>query len=122
MIQLKSTEQIEGIRESSRILVETFHHVKKFVRAGIKTKDIDKEVEKFIHSKEAIPSFRGFNGFPASTCISINEEVVHGLEWAQSEEWSPVVREFKVIFPLFKQLKAFGSVVECFHHWQEAVV
>jgi len=79
MIQLKSAEQIEGIRKSSRILVETFRHIKKFIHAEITTKEIDKEVEKFIHSRDAIPSFKGFNGFPASTCISVNEQVVHGI-------------------------------------------
>ena len=91
MIQLKTTEQINGIKESSRILVETFHHIKKFVVAGVKTKDIDKEVERFIHSKGATPSFKGFNDFPASTCISINEQVVHGIPGSRTLEAGQIV-------------------------------
>jgi methionyl aminopeptidase len=91
MIQLKTAEQIDGIKKSSRILVETFHHVKKFVVAGVKTKDIDKEVEKFIHSKGATPSFKGFNDFPASTCISINEQVVHGIPDSRMLEVGQIV-------------------------------
>ena len=91
MIQLKTTEQINGIKESSRILVETFHHIKKFVVAGVKTKDIDKEVERFIHSKGATPSFKGFNDFPASTCISINEQVVHGIPGSRKLEAGQIV-------------------------------
>jgi len=91
MIQLKTAEQIDGIKKSSRILVETFHHIKKFVVAGVKTRDIDKEVEKFIHSKGAIPSFKGFNDFPASTCISINEQVVHGIPDSRKLEAGQIV-------------------------------
>lgn len=79
MIRLKSTEQIEGIRASSKILVETFQFIRKFVTAGTKTIDIDGEVERFIRSRDAVPSFKGFNGFPGSVCISIDEEIVHGI-------------------------------------------
>ncbi len=91
MIQLKSAEQIEGIRESSRILVETFNYIKKFIRAGIKTKEIDREVDGFIRSKNAIPSFLDFNGYPASVCISINEQVVHGIPGSKILENGQIV-------------------------------
>lgn len=79
MIQLKSPQQIEKIRESSRILVETFKFIEKNVHAGMKLIEIDKEVENFIRSKKAVPSFKGFKGFPGSACISVNEEIVHGI-------------------------------------------
>ena len=79
MIQLKSPKQIERIRESSKILVETFRFINKFIQTGIKLVEIDKEIEKFIRSKKATPSFKGFKGFPGSACISINEEIVHGI-------------------------------------------
>ncbi len=91
MIQLKSAEQIEGIRESSRILVETFQYIRRFIKAGVKTIEIDREVEKFIRSKGAIPSFKGFNGFPASTCISIDEQVVHGIPGERRLEEGQIV-------------------------------
>jgi len=79
MIRLKSPEDIEGIRESSRILVETFRYIRQFIRPGVKTREIDREAENFIRSRRAIPSFKGFRGYPASTCISIDEQVVHGI-------------------------------------------
>ncbi len=79
MIQLKSAEQIEGIRKSSRILVETFQFIKELIKAGIKAIEIDREAEEFIRSKKAMPSFKGFRGFPGSVCISIDEEIVHGI-------------------------------------------
>jgi methionyl aminopeptidase len=79
MIQLKSAEQIEGIRISSRILVETFQFIKELIKAGIKAIEIDREAEEFIRSKKAVPSFKGFRGFPGSVCISIDEEIVHGI-------------------------------------------
>lgn len=91
MIQLKTAEQIESIKKSCRILVETFQHVKPFVVAGVKTKDINKEVEKFIHSKGATPSFKGFNDFPAGACISINEQVVHGIPGSRKLEDGQIV-------------------------------
>lgn len=91
MIQLKSAEQIEGIRKSSRILVETFTHIKKFICAGIKTKKIDQEVDGFIRSKNAIPSFLDFNGYPAAVCISINEQVVHGIPGSRILEDGQIV-------------------------------
>ena len=79
MIQLKSAKQIEGIRKSSRILVETFQFIKELIKAGIKAIEIDREAEEFIRSKKAMPSFKGFRGFPGSVCISIDEEIVHGI-------------------------------------------
>lgn len=79
MIQIRSKKEIELIRSSCRIVVDAFKMVEAMVRPGIKTKEIDLEVEKFIHSKGARPAFKGYNGFPASACISIENEVVHGI-------------------------------------------
>ena len=79
MIIIKSPREIEQIRNSSKILIATFRLVDNMIEAGIETKKIDREVEKFIRSKGAKPAFKGYRGFPASACISIDEHVVHGI-------------------------------------------
>ena len=79
MIIIKSPREIEQIRNSSKILIETFKLVDSLIEPGIETQKIDNEVEKFIRSKGAKPAFKGYRGFPASACISINEQVVHGI-------------------------------------------
>jgi len=79
MIHIRSKREIELIRNSCRIVVETFRMVRGLIRPGVRTIEIDREVEKFITSKGARPAFKGYNGFPGSCCISVNEEVVHGI-------------------------------------------
>lgn len=79
MIHIRSKREIELIRKSCDIVVKAFEVVDKLIEPGIETRIIDKEVEKFIVSKDARPAFKGYNGFPASCCISIEDEVVHGI-------------------------------------------
>jgi len=79
MIIIKSPREIELIRKSCRILVKTFDHIAEIIEPGIETRKIDREVEKFIRAHGARPAFKGYRGFPASACISINDEVVHGI-------------------------------------------
>ncbi|UCE04756.1 MAG: type I methionyl aminopeptidase [bacterium] len=79
MIIIKSPREIELIRKSCRIVVDTFEHISKIISPGIETREIDKEVDKFIRSRRAKPAFKGYRGFPASACISVDDEVVHGV-------------------------------------------
>jgi len=79
MIILKSKREIEVIRENGRILAQTFKLVEKNIKEGIKTKKLDRLAEEFIRKNGAHPAFKGYRGFPANICISINEEVVHGI-------------------------------------------
>ncbi len=79
MIILKSDREIELIRRSSKLLVETFKLVDSLVEPGIKTIKIDNEVESFIKSRGGKPAFKGYRGYPASACISIDDQVVHGI-------------------------------------------
>ena len=79
MILYKTEEEIELIRESAQILGKAHGEVAKQVRAGIKTKDLDKIAEEFISDHGAKASFKGYNGFPSTLCISVNEAVVHGF-------------------------------------------
>jgi len=79
MIFYKTEEEIELIRESAQILGRAHGEVAKHVKPGVKTKDLDKIAEEFIADHGAKASFKGYNGFPATLCISTNEVVVHGF-------------------------------------------
>lgn len=79
MIILKINNQIKIMREACQIVKETLDLMEKSVRVGITTKELDKLAEDFIRSKGALPSFKGYGGFPATICASPNEQVVHGI-------------------------------------------
>lgn len=76
---LKTSEEIELIRISSLLVGDTHAEVAKIIRPGVKTSELDKLAETFIRDHGASPSFKGYGGFPASLCISVNEAVVHGI-------------------------------------------
>lgn len=78
-VSIKSEREIELMREAGKILAEVHDELEQFVRPGISTKDIDKKGEEIIRSFGCIPSFLNYNGYPASICVSINNEVVHGI-------------------------------------------
>ena len=79
-IIIKTESQIESMRKSARILHDTLKLLKESAKVGMSTKDLDKIAEDFIRSHEgAVPGFKGYQGFPASLCASVNEEVVHGI-------------------------------------------
>jgi methionyl aminopeptidase len=78
-IIIKSEKEIELMRESGHILAKVLDDLTKYVRPGLSTLDIDKRCAELIKSYDCVPSFLNYNGFPASICISINEEVVHGI-------------------------------------------
>jgi methionyl aminopeptidase len=80
VISLKSPREIEIMARGGAILAATLEHLAAAVRPGISTKDLDTSCEEFIRSHDgAKPAFKGLYGFPASACISINEEIVHGI-------------------------------------------
>ena len=79
MIHIRSKREIECIRNSCKIVIEAFNIVENLIKPHITTALLDKEIEKFINSKGAKAAFKGYNGFPASSCISVEEEVVHGI-------------------------------------------
>ena len=78
-VTIKSQREIELMRESCRILGEVHDALSKIIAPGISTKEIDIEGEKLIRSYGCIPNFLHYNGFPASICVSVNDEVVHGI-------------------------------------------
>jgi methionyl aminopeptidase len=83
VIELKSAREIGLMRRAGHILSEVMQRLRTTVKAGMTTLEIDADVEEFIRSKGARPAFKGYRGFPATVCISINEEVVHGIPSAQ---------------------------------------
>ncbi|MBN2173110.1 MAG: type I methionyl aminopeptidase [Bacteroidales bacterium] len=79
MIYIKSEEEINLLRESSLLVGKTLAEVAKLISPGVKTITLDKVAEEFIRDHGAVPGFKGYNGFPFSLCISVNENVVHGF-------------------------------------------
>ncbi len=78
-VTIKSDREIELMREAGKILAIVHKELEKAIRPGISTKDIDNLGEEIIRSYNCIPSFLNYNGYPASICVSINDEVVHGI-------------------------------------------
>ena len=79
MISIKSEYELELMKKAGNIVYLTHQYLKKYIKPGITTKELDKLAENFIKSKGATPSFLNYNGFPGSICTSINNEVVHGI-------------------------------------------
>lgn len=79
MIIIKSSQEIEYMQEAGRIVAHTHDVLKKNIKPGITTKELDEIAEEEIMKLNGIPAFKGYGGFPASICASVNEEVVHGI-------------------------------------------
>ena len=78
-VQIKTPEQIELMRAAGRIVARALDAVRGAVRPGVSTLELDAVAEKVIRDAGAVPSFKGYYGFPGSICASVNEEVVHGI-------------------------------------------
>jgi len=83
VIVLKSAREIEIMRRAGSVLADVVERLREIVTPGISTLEIDEDVEAFIASRGAQPAFKGYRGFPATVCVSINDEVVHGIPSAQ---------------------------------------
>jgi methionyl aminopeptidase len=79
MIHLKSAKEIETMKGASRIVAEILLELRENIREGATTSDMDRIAEELTLKKKAKPAFKGYRGFPATLCISVNEEVVHGI-------------------------------------------
>ncbi|MCB0832541.1 MAG: type I methionyl aminopeptidase [Bacteroidetes bacterium] len=79
MIHIKSNEEIEKIRESCRVVVECLRLASEMVRPGLKLKELELSIENLIRSRGGKPAFKGYRGFPASACLSVDDVVVHGI-------------------------------------------
>ncbi|MBI2058645.1 MAG: type I methionyl aminopeptidase [Nitrospirae bacterium] len=79
MIDLKSKDELKVIGDGCRLLSELFQELGQWVKEGVSTFDLDRETENWIVKHKAKPAFKGYRGYPASLCVSINDEVVHGI-------------------------------------------
>ena len=79
MVTIKSEREIELMREAGRILAKVHEQLAKEIRVGMTTKEIDRICEELIRGYGCIPSFLNYEGYPASVCVSVNDEVVHGI-------------------------------------------
>jgi len=79
MIYIKSKREIEILRQSNQIVARVLQHLKEMVKPGVTGKELDRQAEKMIHQSGGVPAFKGYRGYPASVCVSINEQVVHGI-------------------------------------------
>lgn len=83
MISLKSQKDMEMLKRSGEILASVMRRVEKIVQPGITTQDIDRLSEELILKNKAVAAFKGYRGFPATACVSVNEEIVHGIPGAK---------------------------------------
>ncbi|MBR3161542.1 MAG: type I methionyl aminopeptidase [Bacilli bacterium] len=79
MINIKSDYEIELMRQAGMMVSKTHKYLKSFIKPGVTTKELDKLAEDYIRSMGGIPSCKGYEGFPAALCTSVNDEVVHGI-------------------------------------------
>ena len=79
MIHYRTESEIELLRESALLVGKTLGEVGKHIRPGVRTIELDRIAEEFIRDNGAVPVFKGYEGFPGSLCISVNEQVVHGI-------------------------------------------
>lgn len=78
-VTIKSQSEIELMRDAGKILAEVHERLAEIIEPGITSLEIDRRGEEMIRAAGCIPSFKGYGGYPASICVSINDEVVHGI-------------------------------------------
>jgi methionyl aminopeptidase len=79
MIVLKSEDELAAMRQAGRMVAEVLERLGELVAPGVATEELDRFAEDFFRRRGAVPAFKGYNGFPASICTSLNEQVVHGI-------------------------------------------
>ncbi len=79
MINIRSESEIVKMRKACKLTAECMDIAKEMIKPGITTGEIDNKIENFLKANGAVPSFKGYNGYPASICASVNEQVVHGI-------------------------------------------
>ena len=79
MIHLRSGDEVAAIRASARMVAECLDHLETLVAPGVTTADLDRAAEEFVRAKKALPAFKGYRGYPATLCVSVNDVVVHGI-------------------------------------------
>ncbi|HPW18037.1 MAG TPA: type I methionyl aminopeptidase [Candidatus Aminicenantes bacterium] len=102
MITFKSAAELEGMRQSSRIVAAVLGELGPLVRPGLRTRDLDLYAEKRTRELGAVPAFKGYRGYPASVCVSVNEEIIHGIPSGRIlQEGDVVSLDFGVLYEGF---------------------
>lgn len=102
MIIFKSASEIEALRQSSRIVAAVLGELEPLIRPGLRTRDLDLYAEKRTRELGAVPAFKGYRGYPASVCVSVNEEIIHGIPSGRIlQEGDIVSLDFGVLFEGF---------------------
>ncbi|MFZ0051419.1 MAG: type I methionyl aminopeptidase, partial [Desulfobaccales bacterium] len=83
MILLKSPQELARMEVANRIVAEILAGVQERVRPGVETRELDELAEEMCRSRQVVPAFKGYRGYPRSICVSINEEIVHGIPGAR---------------------------------------
>ena len=91
MIVLKSPQEIAKMARAGRIVAEVFEELQEWIRPGVTTKELDRRAEEAILRRGALPAFKGYRGFPATLCVSVNHEVVHGIPSSRRLEEGDIV-------------------------------
>ena len=91
MITIKTEPELDLMRQSGGILRDCFNEIKGTIRPGVTTAELDRLAEEYIRSRDAVPAFKGYMGYPASLCASINEQVVHGIPGPRELEEGDIV-------------------------------
>jgi methionyl aminopeptidase len=91
MINIRTGSELELIRRSGEVLLEAFSVLEEMIRPGVKTAELDEAAEEVIRSRGGTPAFKGYQGYPATICTSINEQVVHGIPGSRSLEEGDII-------------------------------
>ena len=91
MISIKTDEEFDAMREAGRIVAKVHAYMRENVRPGVTTGELDAGAEEIIRDNGATPEFKGYHGFPASICASVNEEVVHGIPGSRRLEEGDII-------------------------------
>jgi methionyl aminopeptidase len=100
MIIGKSRKELDKMRAAGRLIGQVREYLRSMVKPGITTLEIDREAERMIRDAGALPTFKGYNGFPYSICASVNEQIVHGFpsDYERSKVlWATQRRRFRSV-------------------------
>ena len=124
MIIYKSEEEIRSMRRSNQIVAKILSELGLMIKPGIQTKDLDEYAERRTREMDAVPAFKGYRGYPASLCTSINEEIVHGIPSSRTLRSGDIISlDFGVVYDGFYgdaavtypvgEISRGGDVVQC---------
>lgn len=112
MITIKSAAELEGMRQSGRIAAAVLGELESLIRPGLRTRELDLYAEKRTRELGAVPAFKGYRGYPASVCVSVNEEIIHGIPSGRIlQEGDIVSLDFGVLFEGFYSDSALTAPV-----------